>query len=355
MTLNQQWRLARQPIEGWPTDGDFVLDSAETPAPGANQALTRTLYLSLDPYQWGRRRSGIEQIGDVCHGRTVSQVLKSRLSGYQEGDIIFNTNGWQEYGLVGQDISEFGYMHPRVLDTSQAPASSALGVLGMLGLTAYSGLYVQCQPRSGETVVVSAASGGVGQNVVQIAKLKGCHVVGIVGTDDKCDFVVDSLGAEACINRKSPGFVEQLQRACPDGVDIYFENVGGEVFEAVLPLLNKSSRISLCGLISQYGHDDAASNHARWQETGAPFFATQQVQVNGLFVGNFVDDYQRQFLEEMGDWVRNGRVKYKEDIWRGIEKAPEAFDAMLKGENFGKTIVQVSTDSVDTSYRNIQF
>ena len=335
MTLNQQWRLARQPIEGWPTDGDFVLDSAETPAPGANQALTRTLYLSLDPYQWGRRRSGIEQIGDVCHGRTVSQVLKSRLSGYQEGDIIFNTNGWQEYGLVGQDISEFGYMHPRVLDTSQAPASSALGVLGMLGLTAYSGLYVQCQPRSGETVVVSAASGGVGQNVVQIAKLKGCHVVGIVGSDDKCDFVVDSLGAEACINRKSPGFVE--------------------LFEAVLPLLNKSSRISLCGLISQYCHDDAASNHARWQETGAPFFATQQVQVNGLFVGNFVDDYQRQFLEEMGDWVRNGRVKYKEDIWRGIEKAPEAFDAMLKGENFGKTIVQVGADPVDTSYRNIQF
>lgn len=342
MTMNQQWRLARLPVEGWPTDGDFVLGRTELSEPAENQALTKTTYLSLDPYQWGRRRSGVEEIGDVCHGRTVSQVVKSRHAGYKEGDVIFNTNGWQTYGLVGEDISEFGYMHPRVLDTSQAPASTALGVLGMLGLTAYSGLYVQCQPKPGETVVVSAASGGVGQNVVQIAKLKGCRVVGIVGSDDKCDFVVESLGAQACINRKSPDFIEQLREACPDGIDIYFENVGGEVFEAVLPLLNSRARISLCGLISQYGNDDAASNHARWKKTGASVFKERQVQVNGLFVGNFVEDYQSQFLEEMSAWVRDGLVHYKEDIWHGLERAPEAFDAMLKGGNFGKTLVQVS-------------
>ncbi len=344
MALNKQWRLARQPAEGWPTEGDFTLSSTEVPEPGPDQALTRTIYLSLDPYQWGRRRSGVEKIGEVCHGRTVSQVLKSRCSNYNEGDIIFNTNGWQEYGLVGQDISEFGYMHPRVLDRSLAPISTALGVLGMLGLTAYSGLYIQCQPKPGETVVVSAASGGVGQNVIQIAKQKGCRVVGIVGSDDKCDFVTTTLGAEACVNRKSKDFLEQLQVACPDGIDIYFENVGGEVFEAVLPLLNKSSRISLCGLISQYGNDDAASNHSRWQETGARVFEAQEVQVHGLFVGNFVDDYQQQFLTEMGEWVRNNQITYKEDIWPGLEKTPEAFDAMLKGDNFGKTIVQVSAD-----------
>ena len=312
------------------------------PLLGPDQALTRTIYLSLDPYQWGRRRSGVEKVGDVCHGRTVSQVVKSRHAGYKEGDVVFNTSGWQEFGLVGKDISEFGYMHPRVLDISQAPASTALGVLGMLGLTAYSGLYVQCQPKSGETVVVSAASGGVGQNVVQIAKLKGCRVVGIVGADDKRDYVVDSLGAEACINRKAPDFIEQLQKACPDGIDIYFENVGGEVFEAVLPLLNQRARISLCGLISQYGNDDAASNQARWHETGASVFETREVQVHGLFVGNFVEDYQSQFLEEMSAWVRDGLVLYKEDMWHGLERAPDAFDAMLKGGNFGKTLVQVS-------------
>ena len=173
MSINKQWRLAREPVAGWPTDGDFSLSDSAIPSPGNNQALTKTIYLSLDPYQWGRRRSGLEKVGDVCHGRTVSLVLKSRHPRYKEGDIVFNTNGWQEYGLVGEGISEFNYMHPRVVERAIAPISTAIGVLGMLGLTAYSGLYIQCQPKAGETVVVSAASGGVGQNVVQIAKLKG--------------------------------------------------------------------------------------------------------------------------------------------------------------------------------------
>jgi NADPH-dependent curcumin reductase CurA len=349
MSVNKQWRLARVPVAGWPTEGDFSLSKTEIPEPGNNQALTKTIYLSLDPYQWGRRRSGLEEVGDVCHGRTVSLVLKSRHPEYKEGDIVFNTNGWQEYGLVGEGISEFNYMHPRVVEPKIAPISTAIGVLGMLGLTAYSGLYIQCQPKQGETVVVSAASGGVGQNVVQIAKLKGCKVVGIVGSDEKCDFVTQTLGADACINRKADDFAGQLANACPNGIDIYFENVGGEVFEAVLPLLNELSRISLCGLISQYGNDDAASNHARWKETGAAVFEKCQVKVHGLFVGNFVDEYQEQFLQDMGEWVRSGQVSYKEDIWSGLDKAPEAFAAMLKGDNFGKTLVQISENPVASS------
>tara|TARA_B110000211_G_scaffold14991_1_gene15720 strand:+ start:1407 stop:2465 length:1059 start_codon:yes stop_codon:yes gene_type:complete len=344
MAINKQWRLARTPTTGWPTDEDFLQDESAVPDPGEKQALTRTIYLSLDPYQWARRRSGLEAVGDVCHGRTVSLVLKSRNTNYQEGAVIFNTNGWQEYGLVGKGISEFNYMHPRVIDPSLAPISTAIGVLGMLGLTAYSGLYIQCQPKPGETVVVSAASGGVGQNVLQIAKLKGCRVVGVVGSDEKCDFVTGALGADACINRKAADFTDQLRLACPDGIDIYFENVGGAVFEAVLPLLNKFSRISLCGLISQYGNDDTASNHDRWQETGAAVFAKRQVKVHGLFVGNFVDEHQQPFLEEMSEWVQNNQVSYREDTWQGLDKAPAAFAAMLNGDNLGKTIVQVSSD-----------
>ena len=342
--INQHWNLARSPAAGWPTDGDFAFNESPLPDPKEGQALVKTIYLSLDPYQWGRRRSGVETVGEVCHGRTVSQVIKTRHPTFREGDIIFNTNGWQKWGLVGQGISEFNYMHPRVIDPELAPISTAIGVLGMLGLTAYAGLYVQCQPKRGDTVVVSAASGGVGQNVVQIARLKGCRVIGIAGSDDKCAYVKQVLGADDCINRKAEHFEALLAEACPEGIDIYFENVGGAVFQAVLPLLNPSSRISLCGLISQYGHDDAASNHARWQQAGADVFAQQSVTVHGLFVGNFVDDYQEQFLEEMGAWVASGQIQYREDRWQGLEKAPVAFSAMLKGDNFGKTMVQVEED-----------
>jgi hypothetical protein len=175
--------------------------------------LTRTIYLSLDPYQWGRKRSGLEAVGEVCHGRTVSQVVKSKLPEYNEGDFIFNTNGWQEYGLSGEGISVFGYMFPRKLDPAQAPLSTAVGIMGMLGLTAYSGMALQCQPKAGETVVVSAASGGVGQIAGQIAKIFGCRVVGIAGIKEKCDFVTGVLGFDACVSHKSDLFRDQA--ACP--------------------------------------------------------------------------------------------------------------------------------------------
>jgi NADPH-dependent curcumin reductase CurA len=286
----------------------------------------------------------VETVGEVCHGRTVSVVERSRDSTYSEGDLIFNTNGWQEYALTGRDISVFNYMHPRKLIPQQAPISTALGVLGMLGLTAYSGLYLQCQPVPGETVVVSAASGGVGQNAGQIAKIKGCRVVGITGTEEKCRFVTETLGFDAGINHQSENFQAELASACPDGIDIYFENVGGKVFESVLPLLNRNSRITLCGLISQYGNDDPSSGQVIWKKTGEKTFREREVVVHSLFVGNFVEDYQEQFLSDMSGWVKDGLLKYREDHWRGLEKAPEAFSAMLEGKNFGKTIVQVSED-----------
>lgn len=341
---NRQWRLARRPAEGLPTAEDFAWHEEEVPEPGPNQMLTRTIYLSLDPYQWGRRRSGVEAVGDVCHGRTVSQVIRSRLAGYEDGDFIFNTNGWQEYGLTGEGISNFQYMIPRKLDPAPAPISTAVGVLGMLGLTAYAGTYVQCEPQPGETLVVSAASGGVGQIVGQIARILGCRVVGIAGIQEKCDFATGELGLDACVSHLSPSFPDDLQAACPNGIDIYFENVGGKVFEAVAPLLNDHSRISQCGMVSQYGNTDGRDPRADWDAVGRPYFEAHNVVVHDLSVGNFVADYQEQFLAQMGEWVRAGLVKYKEDLWTGLEKAPEAFRAMLEGGNFGKTLITVGED-----------
>lgn len=341
---NGQWTLARKPPGGMPVADDFAWGETPIPSPGRNQMLTRTLYLSLDPYQWGRRRGGAEAVGEVCHGRTVSQVVESRLDGYRAGDYVFNTNGWQTHGLTGEDVPVFGYMFPRKLDPEIAPVSTAVGVLGMLGLTAYSGLVVQCAPRAGETVVVSAASGGVGQVVGQIAKILGCRVVGVAGTREKCAFVVDELGFDACVSHRDEALSERLGAACPDGIDIYFENVGGKVFEAVLPLMNERSRISLCGMISQYGNLDGGNPRDAWMATGTPYFERRSIVAHDLRVGSFVADYQDTFLREMSGWIRAGRVKYKEDVWRGLERAPEAFRAMLDGRNFGKTLVAVSED-----------
>lgn len=306
--------------------------------------LTETLYLSMDPYQWGRRRSGTEVPGEVCHGRTVSRVLESQLDGYQAGDFVFNTNGWQSHGLTGEGISQFGYMVPRKLDPAQAPLSTAIGIMGMLGLTAYSGLMVQCQPRAGETVVVSAASGGVGQVAAQLAKLSGCRVVGIAGAAQKVQFCLEELGLDACVSHLDDDLSAQLAAACPDGCDVYFENVGGPVFEAVLPVLNKGARITVCGMISQYGNTDGKNAQEVWRAAGQSTFDRQQVVVHPLFVGNFVADYQQRFLDEMGEYVRAGRVFYKEDRWPGLGQAPAAFSAMLAGRNFGKTIVVVRDD-----------
>ncbi len=342
--MNTQYLLASRPVDGIAADEHFRAVQTPIPEPGPNQMLTRTIYLSLDPYQWNRWRSDPDVVGEVCHGRTVSQVVRSNLTGYEAGDLIFNTNGWQEYGLTGDGISVFGYMFPRKLNPSIAPISTAVGVLGMLGLTAYAGLVVQCAPRAGETVVVSAASGGVGQAVGQIAKLLGCRVVGIAGAPEKCRFVIETLGFDACVSHRSEDLAGDLDAACPDGIDIYFENVGGPVFDAVLPNVNRGARISLCGIISDYANDDFESAVANWFARGEPTFSQQNVTAQRLSVGNFVRDYQDRFLAEMSAWVQAGQVTYKEDRWPGLDQAPSAFRAMMAGRNFGKTLVRVSED-----------
>ncbi len=305
--------------------------------------LTRTLYLSLDPYQWGRRRGGAESVGDVCHGRTVSQVIESRLDGYREGDYVFNTNGWQTYGLTGDGISVFGYMFPRKLDPTIAPISTAVGVLGMLGLTAYAGLVVQCAPQAGETVVVSAASGGVGQVVGQIAKILGCRVVGIAGTPEKCDFVAaNSASTRAC---RTVG--DARRRTCR-GVSRRHRHLLRERrrqrVRSGAAAAESNARISLCGMISQYGNTARRQSARRVDGHGPTVLRTPFVAVHDLRVGNFVADHQAEFLDEMAGWMRAGKVKYKEDVWQGLERAPEAFRAMLDGRNFGKTLVAVSED-----------
>mgnify|MGYP005628933303 FL=1 len=339
--MNQQWRLARTPPAGWPTDGDFEWAEASAPEPGPGQCLTETLYLSLDPYQWGRRRSGAESPGSVCHGRTVSRVLQSRHPDYQPGDYLFNTNGWQRCGLTGDGITDFGYMHPRRLDPTLAPLSSALGVMGMLGLTAYAGMLVQCQPIAGETVVVSAASGGVGQIAGQLAKVAGARVVGIAGDPKKVAFCKARLGFDDCVSHLDPDYPEALQAACPDGVDVYFENVGGKVFEGVLPLLNAKARITLCGMIAQYGDTSGQSPRDTWLAAGSAVFSARKVQVHPLFVGDYVANHQAAFLALMGDYLRQEKVMYLEDFRAGLEVAPTAFGEMLRGGNFGKTLVVV--------------
>jgi NADPH-dependent curcumin reductase CurA len=341
---NPHWRLARRPTAGWPQPDDFAWHAAAVPEPAPGQLLTRTIYLSLDPYQWGRRRSGVEKPGDVCHGRTVAQVVASRDPDYAEGDYLFNTNGWQSFGLTGQGIDHFGYMFPRRIDPAVAPISTAVGVLGMLGLTAYSGLVVQCQPQPGETVVVSAASGGVGQVAGQLARISGCRVVGVTSTKEKCDFVCEALGFDAAVSHLADDFAAQLAAACPDGIDIYFENVGGKVYQAVLPLLNRRARITICGMISQYGNIDGGNAADAWMTAGRPYFDRLEVTPHSLFVGNFVADYQDRFLSQMAAWLADGAVVYREDIWEGLDQAPAAFAAMLKGGNFGKTLVAVAPD-----------
>jgi len=341
---NNMWCLARKPPAGYPQLDDFSWHQEALADCNDGQIVSKTLYLSLDPYQWGRRRSGVERPGDVCHGRTVAQVVQSRSADFAEGDFVFCTNGWQTYGRSGPGISIFGYMHPRRLDPRQAPVATAVGVLGMLGLTAYAGLLVQCQPQAGETVVVSAASGGVGQVVAQLARLAGARVVGIAGSSAKCDHVVQQLGAHACVSHQDEDFAQALAAACPDGIDVYFENVGGRIFSAVLPVLNRQSRVCVCGLISQYSNPEGGNVKDAWQAQGAQRFAQQRVQVHDLFVGNFVEQYQDEFLERMGAWVAAGEIIYQQDIWSDLAHAPQAFVSLLTGGNFGKTLIQVAPD-----------
>jgi NADPH-dependent curcumin reductase CurA len=344
MPTNRYWTRSDKPLAAWPDPDTFELREEPIPTPGPGQALTRTIYVSLDPYQWGYKKRGVELPGAPCHARTVAQVIGSRMEGFLPGDLVFNTNGWAEYGLMGEGVARPSYMIPRKLDPAMGRISQAVGVLGMLGLTAYAGMILQADPRPGETVVVSAASGGVGQIAGQLARLRGARVVGIAGREEKCRFVTEELKFDACVSHLSPTFASDLKAACPQGVDVYFENVGGAVFDAVLPLFNPHARMTICGLIAHYGDDAGHDARAELMAHGEPIFRERDVAVRDLFVGDYVEGHHDAFLAEMSPWVAAGDVRYREDIREGLETVPTAFAEMLRGGNFGKMLLRVGDD-----------
>jgi len=340
--MYRYWTLSGKPLGGWPDKDTFVLAEADVAKPAQGQALTRTIYISLDPYQWGYKRRGVDKPGVPCHARTVAQVIESRMEGFASGDFVFNTNGWSELGLMGEGIARPTYMIPRKLDPRRGRISQGVGVLGMLGLTAYAGMVLMAEPGRGETAVVSAASGGVGQIAGQLARLRGARVVGIAGREEKCRYVSETLKFDACVSHLSPRFEDELRQACPNGIDVYFENVGGKVFEAVLPLFNQNARITICGLIAHYG--DAGDARAALTKKGEAVFKERHVRVKDLFVGDFVEKHHDAFLNEMQKLVASGAIVYREDIRQGLENVPACFSEMLRGDNFGKMLVQVSED-----------
>ena len=342
--MNRYWTLTEGALGGLPVAENFVLREGPLPAPGPGQALTRTIYVSLDPYQWYYKKRGVEAPGAVCHARTVSQVVESRMDGFAAGDLVFNTNGWSAFGLMGEGVERPSYMIPRKLDPAAGRISLAVGVLGMLGLTAYAGMVLLAEPGAGETVVVSAASGGVGQIAGQLARLRGARVVGVAGREEKCRYVVDALGFDACVSHLSRTLPQDLAAACPDGIDIYFENVGGAVFDAVLPLFNRGARMTFCGTIAHYTDGTHGDSKVALMQRGEAIFHAREVKVRDLFVGDFVGDHHDAFLADMAGWVTSGQVKYREDIRHGLETLPAAFADMMRGGNFGKTLVQVGKD-----------
>jgi NADPH-dependent curcumin reductase CurA len=302
--------------------------------------LLRTIYLSLDPYMRGRMNAGPSyakavEVGEVMEGRSVCEVVKSNVLHYNVGDIVLAGTGWQEFSLSdGNGVQK--------IDPSLGPISYALGVLGMPGLTAYTGLLNIGKPQSGETLVVAAASGAVGSVVGQIAKINGCRTIGIAGGERKCRYVKEELGFDACLDHKQPDLAERLKAACPSGIDIYFENVGGAVFDAVLPLLNNFARIPVCGLIAHYNATELPVGPNRVPQL---MMATlvKRLTFRGFIVFDFASQYP-DFVRDMSGWLRESRVKYREDITDGLENAPRELIGLLKGENFGKKIIRVSAD-----------
>ena len=338
-TTNHQIRLAAHPV-GFPSTNDFDAAEEPIPVPGEGQMLCRTIYLSLDPYMRGRMNQGPSyapgvQIGETMGGGTVSQVVESRLGGYQTGDFVLTANGWQEYALSdGVGV--------RKLDPEAAPISTALGVLGMPGHTAFCGLLDLGKPKPGETVVVSAASGAVGAVVGQIAKIQGCRVVGIAGAQKKCDYVTSELGFDACVSHRVDDLPKTLGDACPDGIDVYFENVGGKVFEAVLPLLNTFSRVPICGRIANY-NDTGPSEAPNLVPKLMGLTLVRRITLRGFIIFDH-RDREPDFLRDVSAWIRDGSLKYREDIVDGLENAVSAFQGLLRGENFGKLLVRVTKD-----------
>ena len=325
---------------GFPADTDFKLVETPIPDPAAGEVLIRTIYLSLDPYMRGRMNPGASyaknvEIGDVMTAQTVGQVVASRHDQFAEGDIVLSGNGWQEYAVADA-------RGVRKLDPAAAPISTAVGVLGMPGMTAYVGLLDVGELKTGDNVVVSAASGAVGGVVGQIARIKGCRVVGVAGVQKKCDYVTGELRFDACVSHRSDTFADDLKAACPDGIDLYFENVGGKVFDAVLPLLNDFARVPICGRIANYNMTrlpDGPNEVPRLMG----LTLVRRLMIRGFIVFDHAAR-QNDFLRDVSGWIRSGELKYREDIVEGIDRAVGAFQGLLRGENFGKLLVRVSDD-----------
>jgi NADPH-dependent curcumin reductase CurA len=335
MTTNKQITLAVRPV-GFPKESDFRLVEAPVPTPGPGQFLVQSLYLSVDPYMRGRMNAAKSyappvELGGVMVGGVVGQVVESRHSRFAAGEIVEGYFGWQQYALSdGAGV--------RKVDPSLAPISTALGVLGMPGLTAYFGLLEIGKPQPGETVVVSGAAGAVGSLVGQIAKIQGCHVVGIAGTDEKVRHVVEELGFDSAFNYKSArNYRAKLKTLCPQGIDVYFDNVGGAITDAVIPLLNVRARLVICGQISQYSLERPEMG-PRWLWA----LIVKQARAEGFLVFQFANRSE-EGIRQMAQWLKEGKLKYRENIIEGLENAPRAFIGMLKGENIGKQLVKVAT------------
>jgi len=338
--VNRRIVLHSRPV-GAPIADNFRLLKNATPLPSPGQVLLRTLYLSLDPYMRGRMADAPSYapsvaIGEVMVGGTVSRVVDSRHPDYQPGDLVLGNSGWQDYALAdGTGLTR--------LDAKMPNPSIALGVLGMPGFTAYMGLLDIGQPQAGETVVVAAASGAVGSVVGQIARLKGCRAIGIAGGAEKCRFVVDELGFAGCVDHRGGDFRQQLAAACPKGIDVYFESVGGAVFDAVLPLLNSRARIPLCGLIAHYNDTSPPRGPDRLVLLTRTLL-TKRIKMQGFIIFEDYGHRYGEFFDQMTTWLGEGRIKFREDIVDGLENAPRAFIGLLEGRNFGKLVVRVAKD-----------
>src|SRR5882724_3618379 len=327
---NRRVVLASRPT-GSVTEGNFQLEKLPIPKPADGEVLVKNLWLSLDPYMRGRMSDakiyakGVD-IGEVMVGQTLGEVVESRHPQLKKGDKVLTQLGWQLYGCTKDAVK---------IDETRAPLTYYLGVLGMPGITAYLGLKEIGQPKAGETVVVSAASGAVGSVVGQLAKMQGCRVVGIAGGALKCAYTMQDLGFDGCVDYKAGHIAHDLERETPDGIDIYFENVGGEVLEAVIPRLNSFARIPLCGLISDYNSTTARGIPDMRQ------FLIKRVKLQGFICSDTMELWP-EALKQLGDLAENGTLKYRETIVEGIENAPKAFIGLFKGENFGKLIVKLA-------------
>lgn len=330
---NRQWILRKRP-EGDIKPGDLELVTAPAPTPKQGEYLARTVYLSLDPTNriW---MSDMEQymppvqLGEVMRGGTLSAVEESNNADYKPGDMVMGIAGWQEYAVMSG---------AQKLARSPLPLAAHMSVLGMTGATAYFGLLDIGKPKEGETVVVSAAAGAVGSIVGQIAKIKGCHVVGIAGSDEKCHHLVKDFGFDACINYRKENVSAALKRECPNGIDVDFENVGGEIFDAVLQHINLKARIALCGLISSYNAKELAPGPAHFANV-----LMKRARIEGFII---IDYFPRlgEFAAEMSKWVAEGKVKYDVHVVKGIENALSALNLLFTGGNMGKLLLQVSEE-----------